>query len=102
MSLFGQVWLSFFSSLTLLAQWLRDGFLITKQNRKNKWSIRCEFKTDPYPDTMWIPLILGIVGMSMIAAGSQEPTDLQTQLFGGLFILIAFAVAKTQSDRKDK
>lgn len=51
---------------------------------------------------MWIPLILGIVGMSMFAVGAQEPTDLQTQLFGGLFILFALAVIKTQSDRKDK
>ncbi len=51
---------------------------------------------------MWKVFICGVVGMTFIAAGSQEPTDLQTQLFGGLFILIAFAVAKTQSDRKDK
>jgi hypothetical protein len=51
---------------------------------------------------MWIPLFFGIAGMPAIAEGSQEPTDLQMQLFGALSIFIAFAFGKTQSDCKDK
>lgn len=38
---------------------------------------------------MWRVVVCGIIGMSAIGVGLQEPADLQIQLLGGVFILAA-------------
>jgi hypothetical protein len=52
-----------------------------------------------YPLTMWLVAICGVVGMTFIGVGSQEPADLQMQLIGGMFIFAAVVLLMTTSTR---
>ena len=52
---------------------------------------------------MWLVAIFGVVGMSLIGVGSQEPSDLRMQLIGGVFIFVGVILLMTTPTRnKDK
>jgi hypothetical protein len=56
----------------------------------------------PYSEAMWKVFICGVVGMTFIAIGSQEPMDLRMQLFGGVLIVAATIILKNTSDPKGR